>query len=268
MPGFHDWAGDKRLKSLVFLVLILAAVALSAYSYYTWKQSKYVFSGPTTINVTGKGEVEAKPDLGTFTFSVRAETLTQKEAQEKSADSVNKILAYLKGKGVEEKDIKTTNYSLQPKVRWEQQPCTRDYCPPGKEVQEGFIAEQWVEVRVRDLGKAGELIGGVGENGGTNVSQLSMTFDDMEAKKSEARGKAIADAKAKADQLAKDLGVRIVRMTGYWENDNSGWPVPMYGKAMGMDGDMAVSEAAMDAPQVPVGENKVVSTVTITYEIK
>ena len=76
MPGFESWAGDKRIKTLVILVLLLAATALSAYSYFTFKQSHYIYGGPNTVSVAGKGEIFAKPDIASFSFSVAGEPVS------------------------------------------------------------------------------------------------------------------------------------------------------------------------------------------------
>lgn len=272
MPGFQSWAEDRRIKGLVFVVLILAAVALSAYSYYTYKQSQYVFTGPNTISVSGKGEIFAKPDIASFSFSVDAEAVTANEAQEKSAKAMNDIVAYLKENGIEEKDIKTSYYNLNPKYRWEQDTkaviCTQWGCPPqeGKQVLDGYQVNQTVEVKIRDTAKAGDLISGVGTKGATNISGLAFTIDDDEKLKRDARELAIADARENAKMLADDLGVRLGRMMNYWE-DQAGGPQPMYyakeaamGDSMGMGGGVA--------PSVPTGENTITSNVTIVYEIR
>lgn len=268
MSGFSAWAEDKRFKMLALLILILAAVALFAYSYYTWKQAKYIFSGPTTFQVMGKGEVYVKPDLATFSFAVVAEAKDVAIAQEESAKAINKIIAYLKEKGVDEKDIKTTNYSLSPKYEYPSTSvCAQGWCPPGKETLVGYRVDQTVDVKVRKTDMAGELLSGVGDNGGTNVSGLSFTVDDDEKVKDEARALAIKDAQAKGVQLAKDLGVRIVRMQSYWEENQGGYPGPMYDKAM-MGVSNAMAPEALVSPSIPGGENKIISNVTITYEIQ
>lgn len=272
MPGFNTWADDKRIKGLVILVLILAAVALSAYSYYTYKQSRYAFTGPNTISVAGKGEIMAKPDIGSFSFSVDAEGADAKAAQEKSATAMNAVVEYLKQNGVEDKDIKTSNYYLTPKYEWQTETkdvvCTQWGCPPqnGKQVQTGFMVNQTVEVKVRDTAKAGDLITGVGQKGATNISQLSFTIDDMEALQRQAREMAIKDARENAAKLADDLGVRLGRMMNYWE-DQGGMPMPMMYAAKDSMASGAMMESAI-APSVPTGENSVVSNVTIVYEIR
>ncbi len=245
---------------------IMAIIALGAYTYYTLKQAQYLYQGPTTISVTGVGEVFATPDIATFSFTVEAKETDASVAQSKSADTMNAVLAYLKEAGVDEKDVKTENYNLTPQYEYSQVICTQWGCPPQREPKLiGYQVSQTVAVKVRDTSKAGEIISNVGEKGAMNVSGLSFTIDDEEAIKTEAREKAIADAKVKADVLAKNLGVRIVRMNGYWE-ETGGYP-----EAYGMGGNMkfaADSAAPSIAPELPMGENKMKIQVNLSYEIK
>jgi uncharacterized protein len=185
---------------------------------------------------------------------------------------MNAIVEYLKNGGkVEEKDIKTSGYALNPKYRWEQGICTQwGGCPNGKQILEGYTVSQTVTVKVRETGKAGDLISNVGTKGATNISGLSFTIDDDEKLKREARELAIADAKENAKKLASDLDVRLGRMMNYWE-DQGGYPMPMYDMAMSaraesMDG-IGGGMKAM-SPSIPSGENTITSNVTIVYEIK
>ncbi len=243
----------------------MVVVALGMYSYYTWKQSQYIYTGPTTISVTGEAEVTAIPDIGSFSFSVEAEGADAKEAQTESATKMNAIIAYLTGEGIEEKDIKTENYNLYPKYRYESQPCPAgSYCP-GEQVQDGFTVSQTVTVKVRDVDTAGEIISGVGEKGATNISGLTFTIDDTTVLEDQARDKAIVDAKAKAKILAKQLDVRLGKMVGYYEEEG-GYPAPYYG----MGGDMMVKAEMQQsvAPDMPVGENTTKSRVTLTYQVR
>jgi len=268
MPGFQSWSDDKRIKGLVILVLILAAVALAAYSYYTYKQSRYMFGGMNTISVSGKGEVLAKPDIATFSFSADAENVDAVAAKDEAAKIMNDVVAYLKEAGVEEKDIKTSYYNLSQKYRWEEaarELCTQwGGCPPGRQILDGFQVNQTVTVKVRDTEKAGELISGVTGKGATNISSLEFTIDDDEALKAEARELAIKDAKENAEKLARELGVRLGRISSFNEN-GGGYPMPMYAKSAVME--MSDSSGGM-APSVPMGENMITTNVTIVYEIK
>ena len=118
-------------------------------------------------------------------------------------------------------------------------------------------------VKIRDTSKVGAIVDGLGAAGATGLSGPNFTVDDMDAVNATARAAAIKDAQSKADILAKQLGVRLVRIVHY--SDSSATPVyPMAyaAKSVGMDA------AAVPAPEISVGQNKYTSNVTITYEIK
>ncbi len=259
------WAGDNKFKGLVFLVLALAGVALLAYTYNAYTETQHAGGRVSTISVTGKSETFVKPDIATFTFSARAEEKTATAAQEKSAAAINTITAFLKEKGIEEKDIKTIGYDLQPKHEYTPVACTSfGMCPPGKDTIVGYTVDQTISVKVRKIEEAGNLTGGIGEKGATNVSGLTFTVDDPEVARAQVREEAIVDAKAKAEKLADSLGVRLVKLTDYYENGDM--PVPYaYGGVANMEKSM---DSVMVAPQISAGENEIISSVTLVYEIR
>jgi uncharacterized protein len=221
-----------------------------------------------TISVSGMGEVFAVPDRATFTVTVREDAADVADAQEKATTKSNAIIAYLKGAGVEEKDIKTISYNVNPKYEYTQEACTNFSCPPSNQVLVGFEVWQMLEVKVQDPKKAGELLSGVGGQGASEVSSLSFTIEDEDDLRAEARQMAIDEAREKADALASQLGVNVVRVVGFYEDSGGYPPMPYYAKG-GMDMAMA-NEASVRsvAPELPAGENKIISNVNITYEIR
>jgi hypothetical protein len=218
-----------------------------------------------SVSMSGEGEVVAIPDVATFNFGVDETSESVDSAQKMATDKINKALDYLKSKGIEDKDIKTTSYNVNPRYEWKQGICNETYCDNGKNELIGYQVTQNVDVKVRDTTKAGEFLAGIGSFGISNVSGLSFKVDDDEALKSEARAKAIADAKNKIDAVAKELGVKVTRVISFYEETEQ----PYYG-GYGMGGDMMESKAydTAVAPQLPAGENKITSRVSVTYEIK
>ncbi|MEK7638567.1 MAG: SIMPL domain-containing protein [Patescibacteria group bacterium] len=246
------------------LVLVMIVIALGAYAKLTLEQAGQV-SYPGSITVIGEGEINATPDIGRFSFSVTAQADTAAAAQEASGTKINAILAYLKEQGVAEKDIKSGQYYSNPRWRHEERPCVfGSYCPPSEPIQDGFEVSQTVTVKVRELdnNNTGKIIAGVGELGATNISDLSFTVDDTDALRAEARETAIADAKAKAEVLAKQLGVKLTRMTSYYENQD-GFPYPMFEKSVAQD-----AAGGFGGPELPVGEQTTKVIVNVTYEFK
>jgi hypothetical protein len=246
------------------IVIALLAVYLLALSITEIKQWKYVGSGisPTnTISVQGEGEVFAVPDTATFSFSVIKEGETAESVQSDAAEIANKVIGYLKENGIEDKDIKTTSYNVYPRYEYEKRVCITFPCPQGERVLVGFEINQSILVKVRDTGKAGELLSGVGNFGVERISGLSFTIDDEDELQREARQIAVADAKEKAEALSDDLGVRIVRLVSF--ND---FGSPRFAKFESVAFDSAIGGSVI--PDIPVGENRITSTVDITYEIR
>ncbi len=255
---------ERYMRRIIISVGVAAIMALLAYAHYAFVQTRYLTHSPVFISVVGEGEVFAKPDIAQFSFSVNAKEDDAATAQTKSADAVNAIMGFLKEKGVEEKDIKTSGYNLNPRLEYPQVTTSGGYYQPVEPKVVGYEVTQTIEVKVRKVSDIGMLISGVGERGATNVSGPSFTIDDDSILASEARAKAIADAKVKGEKLAKELGVRIVRMTNYWEEQG---PYPMYGYG-GMADGMKASSMESSVPAMPTGENTITSRINISYEVR
>lgn len=261
-----SYLSTKLGKILFSAVLVMGVVALASMSQLNTEKAKYAADVPATISVTGEGEVLAVPDIGQFSFSVNASGEDAATAQEESGTKINAILAYLKEAGVEDKDVKTQNYNMYPKWRYEERICvSNSYCPPGERVEDGFEVSQSVSVKVRDTENAGAIIAGVGDKGATNISSLNFTIDDTDALKAEAREIAIKDAQDKAAVLAAQLGVKVNRIVSYYEDEGYGYnKVYAETRAFGLDDS---DEGGFGGASLPVGEDSTTARVTITYEV-
>lgn len=256
------WMRLAGAAALGMLALFLLVATVGGFKYV-----RYIGSGvaaTNTITVSGDGEVFAVPDTATFTVTVRERAKDVKTAQGTATTKMNAIIDYLKGGGVDEKDIRTSDYSAYPQYEWTQGVCRDGYCPPGKQNLVGYEVSHTLTIKVRDTDMAGELLSGVGSRGASEVSGLSFTIDDEETLQAEAREMAIEDARAKAAELAKQLNVRLVRIVGFSENGYQ----PYY--AYGRGGEAALDAVSSKAvpPALPAGENKITSNVTVTYEIR
>lgn len=256
---------DSRTRGALFAVFVLLAVFLAVEVAQGLKEYRFIGGGvpvSNIITVEGKGEVFAVPDIASFSFTVREEDPSVAKAQQAAAEKVNRALAYLREAGIAERDLKTESYTVFPRYEYLQKPCTQFGCPPGERVFKGFEAGQTVSVKVRDTEKAGTLLAGVGEIGVESVSGLAFTFDDEEALLREARAKAIENAREKAKALAKDLDVRLLRIVSFSEFRNE---PPFYKLGIAEAG---AADGRGGAPEVPAGENKITSTVSVSYEIR
>lgn len=259
-----------RARRFLPVVLIALAFFLIVSSLNAIKEYQYIGEGVTptnTINVSGEGIAYAIPDIATFSFGAQATAKTVADAQTSVTNIMNGALTKIKADGVADTDIQTTNYDAEPQYSYTrvncplQSPDVASICPPSTQTLTGYTVSETVTVKVRDTSKAGTILGDIAGTGVTNISGLTFTVDNPTAVQDEARGKAIADAKTKANDLAKSLGVHLGRIVSFSENGQGA--VPIYMKAAGT---MAMGSAAV-APEIQTGQNQVTSDVTITYEI-
>lgn len=263
----NEWTNNKNIRGAILVFLGIVTIFFVAKTIKEVKDFRNPIMPSTTISLAGYGEVASIPDTATFSYSVTESGATVADAQTKSATKINAILGYLKEKGIEDKDIKTQNYSVNPKYEYKATtPCTQYGCPGGKQVVVGYEVDQTIQVKVRDTAKAGDVLSGIGGLGATNVSGLSFTVDTdrQNELKAEARDIAIADAKAKAVKAARSLGVKLGKPISFYEDSVSPY-YPMYDKAMVAN---ESARAGAVVPQVPTGQNTISSNVSVTFEIR
>ncbi|MBP9711669.1 MAG: SIMPL domain-containing protein [Candidatus Pacebacteria bacterium] len=254
------------LAFMIILGLFFAVKILSAWSEYRMMGS----NDAHTITLTGHGEVQAAPDIATVYFTIEKDAKTTKEAQEAVALIEKKALDVLKNNGIADKDIKTESATVYPKSEYRYNtkivPCSPEYgCPTlGNTVVVGYTSSLSITVKVRKIDDAGKIMTELGTVGISNISGPNFTLDDEDGAKAEARKEAIEDARTKAEALAKDLGVKLGRVSSYNESGNGYYPM-YYAKDSMASGNMVTQSAQIELPK---GENTISSDVTITYEIK
>lgn len=233
------------------LIGLLLAVFLGAESWKIVGEIRRPDLSMPSISISGEGRVFAKPDIGRINLGITSEASTVDAAQQKATETSNRIHGAIKGEGVEEKDIKTTNYSINPMYNY----------PDGVQKLRGYQVSQNFEVKIRNLSNSGKIISVATAAGANQIGGLSFTTEDPTTLMSEAMAKAIEDARKKGSELAQRLGVRLGKVIGFYESGPIG-PV-FYESFAGKGGDIG-----RPAPEVPVGENEIVVNVTITYQIK
>jgi uncharacterized protein len=205
---------------------------------------------PSAISVTGEASISVPPDLASVDAGVATDAKTAREASESNNTAMAKVLAALKAANIEAKDIQTSRLSLQPQ-----------YAPnrSGPSPIVGYRASNRVTVRIRDVSKVAGVIDtlvGAGANdiGNVNfeVSQASKLLDD-------AREKAVADARRKAEIYAKAAGVTLGTPLSISEE---GAPRPMFRAKM------AAPMAAAAPTPIAQGEETLSVSVNVTWTIK
>lgn len=252
-----------------FIIGVFAALFLISITVWfavgSWDKIKSGVSDmPATITVSGDSDVYAKPDLGIVNLSVVVEKLTVAEAMAEGTKKMNEVVAAVKSLGVEEKDLKTVSFNIYPKYEYQTVQCLVYPCPPGRNVLTGYEVNQQLEVKIRTLDKAGDIIQAATDAGANEVGNLQFTIENEDAVRSQAREEAISEAKAKAKELAGQLGVRLVRITGF--NEDGNMPYPIY-DSVSLKG-MGVGGGESSTPSVETGQNKITVSVTISYEVK
>jgi len=246
---------EKLFNTLRWGVWVVAALAV--YGVFWGPPAQYARSLPPTrtVVVSGTGKAVGIPDKATVNFSVVSTGSNPAKVQEQNTKTMNDIIAYLKEQGMEEKDIKTSGYNLSPKYSYNQE--------TGKSDIYGYELNQTVTVTVRDLGKVGTVIGGLGQRGINQIGSLYFEVENKDELLAQAREEAFAKAKEKAKEMASAAGVRLGKVV-YFSESGGGTPPIYYGKAAGygMGGDSVAS------PQIEAGSQEINVEVSVTYELK
>lgn len=270
---------NSLLATFVILAILLLVITIDAIKQYSYiGQGVYAAN---VITVSGTGDVLAIPDVGTFSFTVDEKTKTVTDAQNAASTKVNNVISAIKAMGVADVDIQTDSYNSNPTYQYNTYPCPQPLsdgssvssdvssaiiypCSQGKNVLTGYEVSQSVSVKIRKTADAGAILTKVGSFNVSYISGLNFVVDNIDLVQAQARDKAIADAKAKAEVLAKSLGVSLDKVISF----NESGTMPVYYGAMdtasikGMGGGTVATP-----PQLPVGQNKITSNVSITYEI-
>jgi uncharacterized protein YggE len=209
-------------------------------------------SQQTGIWVSGEGKVAVVPDVAILSLGVEAQEKTVKEAQTEAATVMTAVVAALKSNGVADKDIQTTVYTIEVVTKWD------------KDTEElitvGYKVTNIVNAKLRDISKAGTVIDAVAEAGGdlTRIRGISFTVDNPTSYYTQARAKAMADAKAKAEQMANLANIKLGKPT--YINESSYIPIPYPVRSY-------IESGSATTPISP-GELEITITVQVAYSIQ
>ena len=205
------------------------------------------------IWVSGKGVVTVTPDIATLRLGVEVQAATVAIAQSQATEAMDEVMTALTDNGVAEKDIQTQYFSIRQVTKWD-----RDN---EEEVVVGYRVTNKVNAKIREIDKAGTVIDAVAAAGGdfTRIDSIDFSVDDPSAYYEEAREEAMADAKAKAEQLAELAGGRLGKAT--YISESSQIPPPIYRQD--------IYEEAIPAAETPIspGEMEISLTVQVAYAL-
>lgn len=246
----------------VAIIAVLFIFASAATSYVNTFSKSIQPSSFRSFPVSAEGKIVVIPDVAQFSFGVKTEGEKNiADLQKENTEKMNQAIEFIKSNGVETKDIKTTNYSLEP--RYQYYNCSRSEnsatpCPPPSIV--GYTVNQTISVKIRDFKKIGDILAGVVQKGANEVSSLSFVIDDQTLVQDQARNEAIAKAKTKAVSIAKAGGFRLGRLLSIEEGST-----PIY---YGYETMKAAGAGGEAAPTIEAGSQEVTVTMTLRYEIQ
>jgi len=164
-------------------------------------------TGPTNSQeglwVSGEGKVFVAPDIATLSLGVSAQSTSVADAQSQAAGAMDKVMKALTDDGVADEDIQTQQFSIVQVTRWDDK--------TQQEIVIGYRVTNVVTAKIRDTDLVGLIIDDVAEAGGdlTRINSVDFSVEDPSLYNAEARQKAVADARAKASQLAELFGVKL-----------------------------------------------------------
>lgn len=190
--------------------LFAACVALAVSCAPAFAQEAGQKSPLPHITASGRAFIEVKPDIATLSLGVVSEKSTAAEAIAENAQATTASIAVLKSLGVDPTDIKTTSLILAPVITEERDPKTNALI---KRHVTGYRASNDLQVRIRDVDKAGAIAARVVAEGSANTyNGLSFSVSDQDAREDDLRGKAVGDAMRKATLYAQGASMKLGRV--------------------------------------------------------
>lgn len=206
------------------------------------------------ITVHGTGSVSAKPDMATVQVGVQIQNNELSAAQTEAANKMDAIMKQLKAAGIDDKDIATSQYSVDPVMNYP------DNQPPQVT---GYRVTNVVSVKVHDLTKAGSLIDSLVGSGANTLYGISFGFSNPDALMNQAREAAMKDARAKAEQLAKLGSVTLGNPIVIEDGGSNVPPTPMVASPLA---EMGKSTAA--STPINPGQQEIRADVSVIYSMK
>ncbi len=256
MFGFHNHFGKKIMMTIAGILLVYGVVYVGTLIRNNVK--KYDFIGKAdrverTITVAGFGKINGSNDIAVTTMGYSNTNKDVAKAQADNKKVMDQIYAELKKMNIADKDLQS-DYSIYPDYNYTEN--------KGQELK-GYRVSNSLTIKIRDLSKISEALSLAGKYGATEVSGLNFTIDEPENLKSQARDKALMDAKVRAEHLAQVLGLRLGGVITYneYEGGNDFYQPQMMMKdsgGMGGGGPAAISAGSKD----------VTMNVNVTYELQ
>ena len=205
----------------------------------------------TRLDISATGEATRVPDVAVITAGVITRAATARAALQQNAARMERVRAALKQAGIADRDIQTSNISLNPEYRYVQDQ------PPRLT---GYSASNQLNVRFRDIAKSGDILDALVAEGANSINGPTLTIDKPEEALDEARAKALGVGRARAQVYARALGMRVVRLVSVSESGgNFPPPMPVMMEARGQ---------AVAGTKIDPGEQQLSITLGMVFELQ
>lgn len=235
----------------IFVALAFAAVSLPAIAAAQGAPAIIQPISGTRLDVSATGEVRRVPDIAVISAGVVTRSASATDALAQNAARMERVSAALKRAGIADRDIQTSSISLNPEYRYVEN-------QPPQLV--GYTASNNLSIRFRDIRNTGKILDALVAEGANQINGPNLTIDQPEAALDEARVKAIANGRARAELYARALGMRVVRLISVSESGGYAVPPPM--PVM-----MAERAAGADTKIAP-GEQQLQVSVSMSFELQ
>jgi len=244
--------------SLLMAAALAAAGAAPPAMAQAVSPAPVVAPGNAVLTLSADGHSSRTPDLAVFSAGVTTQAKNASAALSENAERMNAVITALKASGIAERDIQTSNLSVNPV--YGQPRADENGNVSGDPVIIGYQATNQVEVKQRKIGNYGKTIDTLVNAGANQVSGPSFQLDNPDAASDEARLEAMKKARARAELYAKAAGLTVKRILTISEGGGySPQPMVMYARAEAM---MAKAPSPVAAGEVQVGAN-----VTVMFEL-
>jgi uncharacterized protein YggE len=207
----------------------------------------------TKLDVSATGKVTRVPDVAIISAGVVSRAATAVAAIQQNANRMERVRAALKRAGIEDRDVQTGSINLNPEYRYEQNQAPKLV---------GYTASNQLNVRFRDIRNSGKILDALVAEGANQINGPTLTIDKPEAALDEARAKAIAVGRARAELYARSLGMRVARLLSVSETGGYQMPPPM---PVMMRAEMAAQAADT---KIEAGEQELQVTLAMSFELQ
>lgn len=237
------------MRNALIAALCLGAAATAAPASAQQASITQTIAG-TRLDVTAVGEVSRVPDIAIINAGVVTRAASARQAMQQAANKMARVRAALTRAGVADRDIQTSNISLNPDYVYENNKAPR---------LTGYNASNQVTVRFRDVATSGEILDALVAEGANSINGPTLTIDKPETALDEARAKAVAAGRARAELYARAMGLRVVRIVSVSESGGYSQPPVVM---------MARAERDSSQTKIDAGEQTLQVNLAMTFELQ